>query len=369
MSKKPLQVSRAIGNAFRAMGYDRIATVPRVPLMVYVEVTRRCNLQCRHCDIWMTQRHEPDLADREVPADRLVSELGALAPRGLLAVDLFGGEPLLRSDLGRIIGGLTGRNLHVTVTTNGALLRREKVIELRDAGLHQLLVSVDGPSASIHDGLRGVKGAWDKALAGLQEVGRIATGQIRTGINTLVCRENLSILPDMVDLAGKLGVSQLRLLPYHQCYPFNEFQRNDELMFMPEDMQRLRHTIAEVITRARRYNLVTNGLSYLEGIPAWYEGRPLPVRCQAGLTVCDINAYGDVFPCYTLAQSIGNIKTSSFLDLWNSPGMEAHRRASHNCHSCWQSCYIEPGLRLSLRSVWHDRRAVLNDLREYVLKK
>ncbi|MBM4354809.1 MAG: radical SAM protein, partial [Deltaproteobacteria bacterium] len=145
----------AVLNAMRAASHRAAGTVPKAPLMIYLEVTRRCNLRCRHCDIWMTEGKEGSALRPEMTADRIRSVLSELVPHGLLAVDLFGGEPLLRPELPGLVRDLREAGLHVTVTTNGTLLSDRVCEVLVEAGLSQLLVSLDGPGPAVHDRLRG----------------------------------------------------------------------------------------------------------------------------------------------------------------------------------------------------------------------
>lgn len=375
-------------NLFRAATYDVFGLAPRSPLMVFVELTRRCNLKCRHCDIWKTSQSHTSatgippsptgdqggspagsaaLHTHEVSADRLLETLTGLAAKGLVAVDLFGGEPLLRKDLPRIIAGCKAAGLHVTVTTNGVLLNRRLSAELVTAGLDQLLVSIDGPTAKLHDDKRGMEGSFARAVRGVKTFKELAGDRVRIGLNTLVCKPNFSTLPAMVGLVGDLGATQLRLLPYHQCYPFNVYGQDNTLLPNPDDVPALAGALAELQERASKRGVVTNSPSYIGGIVGWYAGDRTRVRCMAGLGVCDINAFGELYPCYTLGKHAGNIKESSFSKLWRSAEMKALRAEGRNCDRCWQSCYIEPGLRLSLKAVWQDRKTLIHDVKEYFL--
>jgi len=356
---------RAFRNVVRCATYDLRRKRPRSPLMVYVELTRRCNLRCRHCDIWKTQREHRDILEKEVPAAVLLSNLGEMSGKGLLAVDLFGGEPLLRNDLGVIVEGLRSYGLHVTITTNGTLLSSDAGLRLPAAGLNQLLVSLDASGPELHDRLRGSKGAFGAATAGIAAFLAAAGGSVRVGVNTLVCRENIEELPVMPAFVRSLGASHLRLLPYHQCYPFITYGADDRLTVRREDVGRLAVALEALKAAARAEGISTNSPSYLNGILSWFEGAPDRVRCMAGLGVCDINAFGDVYPCYTLGQPVGNIQQRRFAEIWESPEMETHRRGTRHCRGCWQSCYIEPGLRLSPSALVTDWRTLLHDMIEY----
>jgi len=361
------QSLKAVENVVRSATYDITGKAPHSPLMVYVELTRRCNSRCKHCDIWQTASRVEDIRSLEIPAEHLVELLCGLVPRGLMAVDLFGGEPLLRDDLTEVVHGLTEAGLHVTVTTNGTLMDRERADGLVAAGLDQLLVSIDGPNSKVHDRIRGGRGLFTRAVKGVQTF--LTAGGKKAGLNALVCADNIDLLPEMVELTSSLGASQLRLLPYHQCYPFNQYGQDDSLLPRAEDLPRLGESLELVMSTAKRLQIATNGRSYLEGIKGWYAGMRPKVRCMAGLAVCDINAFGNVYPCYTLAESVGNIGETSFPELWTSQRMERHRKATRECDRCWQSCYIEPGLRLSPRTLLQDRQAVLHDVLEYFLRR
>lgn len=359
-TRKSLKTLQAIT---RSATFDLFHRSPDSPLMLFVELTRRCNSRCRHCDIWMGDKGE------EVSASVLVNTFSELAGKGLVAVDLFGGEPLLRKDLPHILAGIKASGLHATITTNGTLLTRDKCKELAGLGLDQLIVSIDGPTASLHDWVRGTEGSFKRATAGLQAMNDVAGESVRLGINTLVCRQNLGFLPEMTDLAGQVGATQIRLLPYHQCYPFNQHKQEDDMLPRRQDLGLLERSLREFSKRCKQARIATNSKSYLDGIVGWYGGQPARVRCMAGIGVCDINAFGDVYPCYTHASSVGNIREQPFEQIWQSASMADRRTESKGCKGCWQSCYVEPGLRLSPRAALRDWPAVLRDLAEYFLSK
>ena len=355
----------AVLNVARVATFPWLGIAPSAPLMVYIELTRRCNLQCRHCDIWKTGENVEGIRKQELSAEALVELFSGLAQRGLVAVDLFGGEPLMRPDLPEIVSGLKKIGLHVTVTSNGLLLNAKRSQALVESGLDQLFISIDAPKASLHDDLRGVPGTFERVLAGIREFQRHNTGSVKVGINSLVCRPTFREIPRMPAFAHSLGASQVRLLPYHQCYPFNSWQQDDGLLPRSEDLPELKRCLDSFQTEAQIRHLSTNGKSYIEGIPAWFSGTLKKRRCVAGLAVCDINGFGELFPCYTSGVPVGSLHDASFEALWSSSAMEAFRRSHEQCNGCWQSCYIEPGMRLDPRSALTDFRSVLHDLREY----
>ena len=124
--------------------------MPVSPTHAIVAVTDRCNARCRMCDIWKKGRTE------EMPA-----EAYERLPASLREINVTGGEPLLRNDLGEVIEAMRGRcpQARIVLSTNGllpdklqALLGRVKDIAVR--------ISVDG-IGDLHDRIRGIGGAYE----------------------------------------------------------------------------------------------------------------------------------------------------------------------------------------------------------------
>ena len=161
-----------------------------------VSVTDRCNFRCRYC---MPREHF-DHEHRYLPrADILSFEeiarvVSALAPLGLRKVRLTGGEPLLRSELHKLIALLhsahsahsaTGGELEVALTTNGSLLARH-ARALRDAGLNRLTVSLDSLAPEVFARMTDSDLAVTEVLAGIEAAHAVGFGPIK--INAVVRR-------------------------------------------------------------------------------------------------------------------------------------------------------------------------------------
>jgi MoaA/NifB/PqqE/SkfB family radical SAM enzyme len=129
-TRDPLQLMTNVARGARMLAS------PRVPLLVQLVVTRRCNLACGYC-------HEYD--DRSPPVDpalleRRIDHAGRL---GTLVLTLTGGEPLLHPRLDALVARTAARGMVCTLISNGYALTREWVRRLNDAGLSMLQLSVD----------------------------------------------------------------------------------------------------------------------------------------------------------------------------------------------------------------------------------
>jgi MoaA/NifB/PqqE/SkfB family radical SAM enzyme len=128
----------------------------RQPLSVSYTVTNRCNKKCAYCKVWDTK--EKELGTEE--ALGIIDELGEM---GCQRLGLTGGEPLLRKDIGEIIGRAKEKGIFTGLVTNGSLVPK-RIEELKELDLLQ--VSLDGPK-EVHDKHRG-KGAYKEAIKAIR---------------------------------------------------------------------------------------------------------------------------------------------------------------------------------------------------------
>jgi len=153
-----------------------------------VSVTDRCNFRCRYC---MPREHF-DQEHRYLPrADILSFEeiarvVTALVPLGLRKVRLTGGEPLLRSELPRLVAMLRRLpGLELALTTNASLLSKQAQA-LRDAGLDRLTVSLDSVSPEVFARMTDSDLPVSDVLAGIEAAHRAGFGPIK--INSVIRR-------------------------------------------------------------------------------------------------------------------------------------------------------------------------------------
>ncbi|HXG16853.1 MAG TPA: radical SAM protein, partial [Calidithermus sp.] len=176
------------------------------PVRVYWELTRACELACRHCRAEAIRQRAPD----ELTTAEAVRVLGALAatePRP--HVVFTGGDPLERPDLVQLVEHAAELGLHPAVAPSATpALGRTVIDALKRAGVEAMSLSVDGPGAAQHDGLRGVLGCFGWTLAAARCI--VDTG-IPLQVNTLVCAETDRYLEDTAALVARLGASRWSL--------------------------------------------------------------------------------------------------------------------------------------------------------------
>lgn len=182
----------------------------RAPLRVYWEVTRACDLACRHCRAEAQAVPQPgELATEQ--ALTLFDRLAAFASPGTAAPHLVltGGDPLKRTDLFVLIAEAQARGLKVSLSPSATPLLTPAVIErLKVSGVEAISLSLDGSTAARHDAIRGIPGTFDRTLAAARAA---ETVNLRVQVNTLVSTETLGDLPEVYELVRGLGASRWSL--------------------------------------------------------------------------------------------------------------------------------------------------------------
>ena len=153
-----------------------------------VSVTDRCNFRCRYC---MPREHF-DQDHRYLPRAEILSfeeitrVVAALLPLGLRKVRLTGGEPLLRSELPKLVSMLRQLGeLELALTSNGSLLAKH-ARALRDAGLDRLTVSLDSLSPEVFARMTDSGLPVTEVLSGIESARSVGFGPLK--INAVVRR-------------------------------------------------------------------------------------------------------------------------------------------------------------------------------------
>jgi radical SAM protein len=170
------------------------------PLLVIWEMTQACDLNCMHCRASSNpNRHPLELSTAE--AFHLIDQIAEM--RVPLFV-LTGGDPLKRPDLLPIVQYACRRGVRTSLTPSAtSLLTRDTVFQVKSSGLMRLALSLDGPTAELHDGFRRVPGSYQHTL---DAVGWCHEAGLPVQINTTVSRWNVNELDEMIELLGSLRV-------------------------------------------------------------------------------------------------------------------------------------------------------------------
>lgn len=175
---------------------------PVKPVVIW-NLTRTCNLRCRHC--YTTSADVP--FPGELSHEQAMSVLDDLSAFGIPALILSGGEPLSRFDFFPLAE--RARELgfrHLSLSTNGTKVA-EHIDRIADLAFDYVGISLDG-IGKMNDWFRGVDGAFDAALAGVRACK--AKG-VKVGLRFTITEDNADMLPAMIDLCDAEGVDKFYL--------------------------------------------------------------------------------------------------------------------------------------------------------------
>lgn len=162
----------------------------RRPMLVFWETTKACGLQCRHCRAEAQPHAHPD----ELRHGQALSFLDSLVEFGrpYPVLVLTGGDVLMRSRLLELVDHAVKLGLPVAVSPSVTpLLDPVALATLRAHGVKTASISLDGASAAVHDGVRGVPGHFEDTVAGLQ---RVRDARMTLQVNTVVMRDTVDEL-------------------------------------------------------------------------------------------------------------------------------------------------------------------------------
>jgi MoaA/NifB/PqqE/SkfB family radical SAM enzyme len=168
---------------------------------LYLEVTTHCDMKCSHCSV-----HSHAGEEAELPFDRIIEALTGFRSAGGEYLTLSGGEPGLRSDLPELIGKADRIGFSITLYTNGHAVSEPVLDTLAGTG-GTIALSLDGPTAGVHEAMRG-PGTFNKAVDDLRRSVNELDGRY-VMISCVLSRPLLAELPLMWEFANKESVGTL----------------------------------------------------------------------------------------------------------------------------------------------------------------
>uniref|UniRef100_A0A7C3W808 Heme b synthase n=1 Tax=Fundidesulfovibrio putealis TaxID=270496 RepID=A0A7C3W808_9BACT len=290
---------------------------PPVRLIAW-EITRRCNLACKHC---RAEAHfEPypgELSNAQAKA--LIDTFPEV---GNPIVIFTGGEPLMRPDWDDLVAYANAKGLRCVMAPNGTLITAENARRMKEVGIQRCSISIDGPDPETHDDFRGEKGAFAGALRGIQH---LKEAGIEFQINTTVTKSNLHNFRKIFELADSLGASAWHiflLVPTGrateiaaQVITAEEYEQvlNWFYDFRKTTSMQLKATCAPHYYRIMRQRARQEGVSVTPdtfGLDAMTRG------CLGGIGFCFISHSGTVQPCGYLELDCGNVLETPFPKIW-----------------------------------------------------
>lgn len=317
------------------------------PFLIVWNITRACNLRCKHCYESALVPEKDELSTKE--ALKCVDDM---AEAGVAYIAISGGEPLVRKDLFEIIKRLNEREISFSIATNATLLTKKNAKKLKENKCSYVQISLDGSTPETHNSFRG-KNAFEKTIQGIKNV---VEADLIVGTAMTVTNHNLHEVPAVVDLSENLGV---QFFMHYNFIPTGRGTEIADLDISPEQREELLNWISNQAGN-RKISLLSTAPQYSRVALAKGKGCSLThfdvmgqnpelgdsVRflaefvggCGTGRLYMALEPNGDMEPCVFIPIILGNIKTDSLLDIWhNHPSLLALRKREEfkgHCQVC-----------------------------------
>ncbi len=314
------------------------------PLRMDMALTFRCQNDCIHC--YAGGPHQTP----ELTTAQWKTVIDKLSGIGVFILTFTGGEPTLRDDLPELLQYAQNKGMVTGLISNGRKLQDKAYVDtLEKSGLDFVQFTLESHKPEVHDAMTNAKGSWKETVAGIENA---VQSQIYVSTNTTLSKHNAADFLATVDFIRGLGVNSFgcNSLIYSGKAP----AASEEFALSIDDLKAL---LPKVRDKAQLL-----GLKFLWYTPTQYCNFD-PVQMGLGVKSCTaamINACvgpnGDVYPCQSYFESLGNILTEPWEKIWRSPLAEKLRRRGYveeKCKDCHELQVCGGGCPLELQNKEH----------------
>lgn len=291
------------------------------PYRMDLALTYECDNACAHCYV------PPDRRPPELTTEQWQTVLAKLWDVGVPHVCLTGGEATLRPDLVALVERAEDIGMVTGLITNGRRLTAELVRELVAGGLDHVQITIESHDAAVHNTMVGCA-AWEQTVAGIREA---LQAPLYVVTNTTITRDNADAMEQTLEFLSDLGV---------RAFACNSLiysgAGRDSGKGLPEA------DLGPMLERLRE-RAVGLGMRFIWYTPTQYcELDPVnlglgPKRCTAAKENMCVEPDGQVIPCQSHYDALGNILTDEWESIWSHPAAQALRSrdwAPAKCREC-----------------------------------
>ena len=293
------------------------------PVVVW-NSTKTCNLKCRHCYMSSdNKKYQNELTTQE--AKNFIDDLADFHVPVLL---FSGGEPLIRPDFFELAEYAQAKGVRPTLSTNGTLITREVAQRIKDIGVGYVGISLDGLQ-DVNDQFRGVEGAFQKAMAGIQNC--VSVGQ-RVGLRFTINHHNIQELENIFDFIERENIN--RVCFYHLVYS----GRGTAMKNQDVTAEESRRAMDIIIRRTKDFediglekeiltvdNHCDGVYMYLKALAEGNDQQAAQIKKyismnggnRSGIAFGEVDPFGYVHPDqFTQHHTFGNVRDRKFSEIW-----------------------------------------------------
>ncbi|HBS86658.1 MAG: hypothetical protein A2W91_11570 [Bacteroidetes bacterium GWF2_38_335] len=278
---------------------------------LFLEITRKCNLNCLHCG--SDCKNDAQAPELTTESWFKIIDYIKEAFSEKVSFIITGGEPLMHPDLYKIGSHISKNNMKWGMVTNGMTLDQNAMESLIKSGINSITISVDG-NETAHNKLRNSPAAFKKMSLALDYIADSGL-EYRDAV-TCVYPGNLNQLDEIAEF---LIVKKMPAWRLFRIFPSGRAHENDEILLSFEQTQEL---VDWIKTNKKKY--AKKGLKINLSCEGWMpfnidkQVRDNPFFCRAGINFASILCDGTITGCsnnhHTFYQ--GNILTDNMNSVW-----------------------------------------------------
>lgn len=315
------------------------------PLRMDMALTFRCQNNCGHC--YAGGPHETP----ELTTEQWKQAIDRLSDVGVFILTFTGGEPTLREDLPELLVYAQKKGIVTGLITNGRKLKDPAyVATLEKSGLDFVQITLESHKPKIHDAMTGTEGSWKETVVGIKNA---VKSQIYVSTNTTLSKHNAADFLTTIDYIQELGVDAFgcNSLIYSGKAP----AASNEFALTTDELKAL---LPKIRDKAQLL-----GLKFLWYTPTQYcDFNPVQLglgikSCTAAMINACVGPNGDVYPCQSYFETMGNILTEPWEQIWSSPLAVKLRKRDYvedKCKQCPDLQACGGGCPLELQNKEHN---------------
>ena len=308
----------------------KVDRIPRIPLKGMLDLTYRCNNDCRHC--WLRIPAESPERKNELDLEKIREIVDEARKMGCREWNISGGEPMLRPDFMEIFDYVTTKSALYSINTNGTLITPRIARLLKRKGTK--MIALYGADAKIHDHITRNPGSFDAAMRGFAYLKEAGAGFI---VQLIPMRDNYHQFDEMVRLAQSLSQYWRIGAAWLHMSADGDRERNQEILRQrldPEDVVELDRPdfSNEIVMKGQKKKLCC------------HEGKEdfIFASCIASRRDFHVDPYGKMsFCCFIKDKAMRyDLKEGSFNECWEkfipllADKVRGGKEYRQNCGSC-----------------------------------
>jgi len=311
------------------LGMDRIDAFTKpisVPYRSDIVLTYQCNNNCEHCYVGR-QKPFPEMEKEDWK--KVIRRLWDI---GIPHITFTGGEPTLRKDLPELVSYAEEIGLVTGAITNGRLLTQELISELVGAGLDHIQITIESYREETHNKMVKADG-WKETLEGIKNS---LDSPLYVLTNTTLTKDNCNEIEEHIAFLKQIGIEK---------FAYNSLIYSGNGCNVGTGIEE--EVIGKYVRRIKE-NAEEHELDFIWYTPTHYCVFD-PCVAGVGLKQCSAAKYniaiepnGDVIPCQSYFETMGNILNDSWEKIWNSDVA----RYLRNREYAEEKCKVCPDLNL-----------------------